>query len=178
MARTSIGLVRPGKSGARITDATKNTWRNCNTASPTRAVSPGNVITFSAFIDTATNTRPVSVAAASACTDRNELQSAIGRLPGPWPGFSIYSFFLPDFFARAQRLRIASAIRFLAAADMIQRFGVVGAGVDLFALPGGRPRRLATVLAPTPSKACIAASTLLRSSLSCWTISLTFIEVS
>jgi hypothetical protein len=86
--------------------------------------------------------------------------------------------FLPDFFAAAQRRRIASAIRFRAAADMIRRLGALDAGVDLFALPGGRPRRFAPVSALTPSSARIAASSLLRSSLSCCTISLTFIEVS
>ena len=96
----------------------------------------------------------------------------------PWPRTPIYSLFLPDFFAAAQRLRIASAILFRDAADMIRRFGALAAGVDLFALPGGRPRRLAALRPPTPSSACIAASSLLRSSLSCCTISLTFIAIS
>jgi len=89
----------------------------------------------------------------------------------------VYSFFLPDFFAAAQRLRMASAIRFRAAADMIRRVGAFDAGVDLFVLPGGRPRRFTTAPPATPSNACIAASSLPRSSLSCCTISLTFIEV-
>jgi hypothetical protein len=38
-------------------------------------------MTRSAFIDTATKTKPVRVAAASACTERSELQSAIRCLP-------------------------------------------------------------------------------------------------
>jgi hypothetical protein len=88
-----------------------------------------------------------------------------------------HSCFLPDFFAAAQRFRIASAIRLRAAADIVRFLGALDTGVELFLLPGGRPRRFTTAPPPTPSKACIAASSLLRSSLSCCTISVTFIEL-
>jgi hypothetical protein len=54
---------------------------------------------------------------------------------------AFYSRFLPDFFAAAQRFRIASAIRLRPAADIPRLFfGPRAAG--LFTLPGGRPRRL------------------------------------
>ena len=92
-----------------------------------------------------------------------------------------YSLFFPDFFAVAQRFRIASAIRLRAAADMPRFFaGMAAAGVDLFELPGGRPRRFPPPdipppeLPPMPSRACMAASSRLRSFLSCTTMSETF----
>jgi hypothetical protein len=57
----------------------------------------------------------------------------------------IYNLFLPDFLAAAQRLRIAAAIRLRAATDIPLFFAdLAAAGVGLFALPGGRPRRLPT----------------------------------
>jgi hypothetical protein len=86
---------------------------------------------------------------------------------------AFYSCCLPDLFAAAQRFRIASAIRLRAAADMVRRF--FGAPTDfaelavaLLVVPGGLPRRLprAEPPPPTPSRACIAASSLPRSSLS------------
>ena len=91
-----------------------------------------------------------------------------------------YNRFLPDLFAAAQRFRIDSAILFLAAADIMRVFVCPPAGAGLFLVPGGRPRRLAGAVAPPliPSKALIAASSLLRSSLSCCTISGTLIELS
>jgi hypothetical protein len=103
-----------------------------------------------------------------------------------WSGSSsdFYSFFFPDFFAAVQRLRIASAMRLRAAADIPRFFaGRAAAGADLLVLPGGRPRRFPPDIPPAeaplmPSRACIAASSRLRSSLSCTTISSTFIDVS
>lgn len=89
-----------------------------------------------------------------------------------------YNRFLPDFFAAAQRFRIASAILFLAAADIPRLFfGPPAAGAGLVLVPGGRPRRLPPPGTPpaeaplTPSRARIAASSRPRSSLSCTTIS-------
>jgi hypothetical protein len=84
-----------------------------------------------------------------------------------------YSRFLPDLFAAAQRFRIDSAILFLAAADIMRVFLGPPAGAGLFLVPGGRPRRLAGAEFPPliPSNARIAAPSLLRSSLSCCTIS-------
>ena len=79
--------------------------------------------------------------------------------------FCYYSLFLPDFFAAAQRFRVASAMRFRAAADIRRR----GVGVDLLALPGGRPRRFPLLETPplTPSRTLMAVSSLSRSALSC-----------
>jgi hypothetical protein len=97
-------------------------------------------------------------------------------LPGP----AFYNRFLPDFFAAAQRARAASPIRLRAAADILRfsRALVAELVAALFELPGGLPRRFPVEeLPPTPTKACIAASSLLRSSLSCWTISVTFMEL-
>jgi hypothetical protein len=69
------------------------------------------------------------------------LLEQISTQPGSNPEF--YSLFFPDFFAAAQRFRIASAILFRAAADIpLLFFGLPAAGVGLFVLPGGRPRRL------------------------------------
>ena len=73
-----------------------------------------------------------------------------------------HSYYFCAFFRWAQRLFIANEIRLRAAADIMRRL------VD----PGGLPRRLP--LPPTPSRAWIAASSLLRCCLSCWTISSTF----
>ena len=70
------------------------------------------------------------------------------------------------FFRSAQRFFIASEIRFRAAADIVRRLA------DLLVLPGGLPRRLPRP--PTPSRAWIAASSLLRCCLSCWTTSARF----
>jgi hypothetical protein len=97
---------------------------------------------------------------------------------------SFYNRFLPDFFAAAQRFRIASAMRLRPAADIMRRhFGAMAPVVvdGLLLLPGGRPRRLPPVIPPaeaplTPSRAFIAASSRLRSSLSCTTISERFIH--
>ena len=87
---------------------------------------------------------------------------------------AFYSRCLPDLFAAAQRFRIASAIRLRAAADMVRRFfeaptAFAEVAVVLLVVPGGLPRRLpgAEAPPPTPSRASIAASSLLRSSLSC-----------
>src|ERR1039458_1276378 len=89
-----------------------------------------------------------------------------------------YSRFLPDFFAAAQRFRIPSARRLRAAADIVRPLrGPFVAG--LLVLPGGRPRRFAGADAPplTPSKACIAASSLLRSCVSSLMISERFMDL-
>lgn len=70
---------------------------------------------------------------------------------------------------------MASAIRLRPSADILLLFaGFLPAPV--FLLPGGRPRRFpgAEVPPSTPSRACIAASSLLLSVLSCWTISAIF----
>lgn len=53
----------------------------------------------------------------------------------------LYSLFLPDLFAAAQRLRIASARR-LRPAAVIPRF-FLGPAAGLLELPGGLPRRFA-----------------------------------
>jgi hypothetical protein len=84
-----------------------------------------------------------------------------------------YNRFLPDLFAAAQRFRIDSEILLLAAADIMCVFLAPPAGAGLFLVPGGRPRRVvgAEPPPPIPSNALIAASSLLRSSLSCCTIS-------
>jgi hypothetical protein len=52
---------------------------------------------------------------------------------------AFYSRFLPDFFAAAQRFRIASAIRLRTGADII-RVLRVRLATGLLLLPGGRPR--------------------------------------
>src|SRR5664279_2527393 len=90
----------------------------------------------------------------------------------------LYSRFLPDFLAAAQRFLIPSARRLRAAADIVRPLRgpfVVG----LLVLPGGRPRRFAGADAPplTPSKACIAASSLLRSCVSSLRISERFMDL-
>ena len=99
-----------------------------------------------------------------------------------------YNRFLPDFFAAAQRFRIPSAMRLRAAADMVRFFGAATATAELpvalLALPGGRPRRFPPPIIPppeaplTPSRARMAASSRLRSSLSCTTISERFMRIS
>ena len=91
-----------------------------------------------------------------------------------WPGY-----FFAALFCLAQRAFCASEISLRAAADIVRRFFGAEVAVCLLILPGGLPRRFAEPEPPlTPSKASIAASSLLRSSLSCWTISFTFIELS
>ena len=87
--------------------------------------------------------------------------------------FRPYNRFLPNLFAAAHRAFVAAAMRFRAAADMPRR----RVGVDVFMVAGGRPRRLVPN-PPVPSRACIAASSLLRSAFSCRTISSTFIRLS
>jgi hypothetical protein len=52
---------------------------------------------------------------------------------------AFYNRFLPDFFAAAQRFRIASAMRLRAAVDIPRLF--FGPPARLFILRGGRPRR-------------------------------------
>ena len=80
-----------------------------------------------------------------------------GGLDRPPPGVSHPTYFIA-FFRSAQRFFIICEICFRLAADIVR--------------PGGLPRRL-----PWPSVPCrawIAASSLLRSSLSWWTISSMF----
>jgi hypothetical protein len=95
-----------------------------------------------------------------------------------------YNRFLPDFLAAAQRAFIAAAMRLRAAADIPRRFVEPLAEVVFLALPGGLPRRLPPPdipppeAPPMPSRASMAASSRLRSSLSCTTISDRFIELS
>lgn len=83
-----------------------------------------------------------------------------------------YNRFLPDLFAAAQRAFIDAAIRLRAATDIPRLFLSPPAAV-LLVLPGGLPRRFprAEPAPPMLSKACIAASSLLRSFLSSTTIS-------
>jgi hypothetical protein len=89
---------------------------------------------------------------------------------------AFYSRFLPDFFAAAQRFRIPSARRLRAAADIVRRFFGAEVAAGLLILPGGLPRRF-TELPPTPSKACIAVSSLLRSCVSSLRISERFMDL-
>jgi len=82
-------------------------------------------------------------------------------------------------FCQAQRFFCARETSLRAAADTGRRFlGPLVAGLPV--LTGGLPRRFAGDNAPSlvPSKACIAASSLLRSPLRCWVISFTFMDLS
>src|ERR1035437_7518355 len=90
-----------------------------------------------------------------------------------WPGY-----FFAALFCLAQRAFCASEISLRAAADIVRRFLGAEVAADWLVLPGGLPRRLAGADAPplTPSKACIAASSLLRSCVSSLMISERFIQ--
>jgi len=88
-----------------------------------------------------------------------------GEVAGRAGGATHRTYFFA-FFSSAQRAFIAAEIRFRAPADIVRRLA------DLFALPGGLPRRFPRPL--VPSRACIAASSLSRCCLSCWTTSSTF----
>lgn len=113
---------------------------------------------------------PISSGASNRKTD--QLSSTCERSLWTAACLGCYRLFFPDFFAAAQRLRIASAMRFRPAADIVRRFGTM----MLFLLPAGRPRRLPWP--SVPSRAWIAASSRLRSCLSCWTISSRFMAES
>ena len=81
----------------------------------------------------------------------------------------IYCYFAA-LFCLAHRAFCASEISLRAAADIVRRFFGAEVVAGLLILPGGLPRRFAGADAPlllTPSKANIAASSLLRSFLSC-----------
>lgn len=101
--------------------------------------------------------------------NRLTIVSLFEQISNPWPGYFFRAL------TAAQRFRIASAIRLRASADILLLFtGPPPIGV--FLLPGGLPRRLPGAEVPPlmPSRACIAASSLFRSALSCPTISAMF----
>jgi hypothetical protein len=87
----------------------------------------------------------------------------------------IYCYFAA-LFCLAQRAFCASEISLRAAADIVRRFFGAEVAVCLLILPGGLPRRFAE-LPPTPSKACIAASSLPRSCVSSLMISEIFMDL-
>ena len=100
---------------------------------------------------------------------RLTMVSLFMQISSSWPGYFLRAL------TAAHRFRIASAIRLRASADILLLF-TSPLPTCFFLLPGGLPRRLPGAEVPPlmPSRACIAASSLFRSALSCPTISAMF----
>jgi hypothetical protein len=103
------------------------------------------------------STRRVSASQGSAKTKQASLSQPVGAsiFVARYFPECFYNLPSPDLFAAAQRLRIPSASRLRAAADMLRRF--FGAPMDfaeagLLAVPGGLPRRFPGADSPTPCK--------------------------